>query len=194
MRVCCSAETLKSESEWQELEYILWHKRVERDIILPRHYLIPEIDLKMLIDKSLKTLGISPSYTHVKGHQDKGLAPEDIQALPQPTQLNIRCDQLALEQLERSQPTHSVPFAAETGVTLEEVDGHTRTHHVPSVPSQIRTGRRLQRKYLAKRHHWEHNEFDWIHWHIVRRFLLTFGTSRRNFLIKRQNLITPLML
>ena len=158
MRVCCtSAEALKSESDWWELEYILWHKRTERDIILPRHYLIPE----MLIDNSLKTLGISPSYTHVKGHQDKGLvAPE----------------------LERIQPKPSVPFAAETGVKLEEVDGHTITHHVPS---QI---------HLAKRHHWEHNEFDWIHWHIVRRSLLTFGISRRNFLIKRQNLITPVML
>ena len=117
MRVCCtSAEALKSESDWWELEYILWHKRTERDIILPRHYLIPE----MLIDNSLKTLGISPSYTHVKGHQDKGLvAPE----------------------LERIQPTPSVPFAAETGVKLEEVDGHTITHHIPS---QIRTAPRKE--------------------------------------------------
>jgi len=36
-------------------------KKSEIDIILPRHFLIPEIDLEMLIDNSLQTLGISPS-------------------------------------------------------------------------------------------------------------------------------------
>ena len=167
------------------------NKRVTRDIILPRHFLIPEADLEMLIDNSLKALGLASRYTHVKGHQDKGLSPEELRALPQPTQLNIRCDQLASDQLERTLPIPSVPFAEETAVTLD-VDGHSITHHVPS---QIRNayGRRLQRKYLTKRYHWQHNEFDWVHWHIVRRSLLKFGQSRRNFLIKRQNLITPLM-
>ena len=167
-------------------------KRAYIDVLLPRHFLLPEADLESLIANTTNILGTTFKFNHVKGHQDEGLAAAEILQLPQPARLNIRCDELATAQLERQgNPEPTVPFAPETKIALS-IGNETITHHIPS-RIRLAYGRRLQRKFLTARYKWTAKEFDWVHWDILRRSLVKFGRKKRNFFIKRINHISPLM-
>ena len=53
-------------------------KRAYIDVLLPRHFLLPEADLESLIANTTNILGTAFKFNHVKGHQDEGLAAAEI--------------------------------------------------------------------------------------------------------------------
>jgi hypothetical protein len=100
----------------------------------PCRFLFSEADIEMQILDTLSTLATKVHLEHVKGHQDDSVPTTE---LPWPAQLNIRCDSLASEELERIQtPTPIVSFLLASLVALT-VQGKTLTHHIPSQVCQL---------------------------------------------------------
>ena len=80
---------------------------IEGKINRPRKFLMVKAELEMLTVNVTKEMKKSAQFHHVKGHQDKGLSKEETEQLNWPTQMNMRCDEMAMEQLETQDVTGS---------------------------------------------------------------------------------------
>jgi hypothetical protein len=142
----------------------------------------------MQIVDTLSLLATTAHLQHVKGHQDDSLPPGD---LPWPAQLNVRCDELATDELERVEhPTPLVPFFPASLVSLT-VQGRTLTHHIPSQLRQLHSAL-AQRPYLTKHHHWATGIFDTVDWDLLWSCLTASSTTLRFFFVKWINHLLPL--
>jgi hypothetical protein len=109
----------------------------------PRNFLRSDMDLEMQILDTIRLLGISFNYTHVKGHQDSTIkCPALTASLTRQAELNIECDHLATSALQIACPSHTVTFlpAGRVAVTIE---GTTVNRKLPCAIRNL-IGRRLQ--------------------------------------------------
>jgi hypothetical protein len=156
--------------------------------VKPRKFLSSEIDLEMQIVDTLNLLNTAVTFSHVKGHQDDSIDPED---LPWHAQLNIRCDTIATETLATVDHDPIVPFLPASALSLT-IQSTTITHHVPSKIRRLYVSMK-QRPYLTKHHEWSSPAlFDQVHWDVVRPAFLSFSFAKKKRLTEWINRILPL--
>jgi exonuclease III len=117
--------------------------------------LAPDWDLVEEIVCTLKLFHVTPSFSHVKGHQDDATAYADLSL---EAQLNVEADALAGDfQTTFPSATLIAPLLSTTGVSLTIRDA-TVTGHYPSRIREAATTPELL-GYLRRRNFWTHT--DW---------------------------------
>jgi hypothetical protein len=146
--------------------------------IIRRRYLFSEIDFEMQIIAVLQTLESNVKFEHIEGHQDTTYP---NQPLSWAAQLNMRCDEIATNQLEAaSQPIPNVTFLPVSQVSIS-VGNHTITHHIPT-----------QLRYFSGLHGWTSPTiFDLIDWPLFHQATLATTFAHRLFIITWINGLLP---
>jgi hypothetical protein len=120
--------------------------------------LAPDWDIVEEIVSTLKLIPVTPSFTHVKGHQDDHVAYAD---LPLDAQLNVEADALAGEFQTKFPSEHlQAPLLPSTGVHLM-IGQSTVTGHYPSRIREAAASPELI-GYLRRRNHWTKHDWDTI--------------------------------
>jgi hypothetical protein len=97
----------------------------------PRHFLRSDMDLEMQILDTIRLLGITFTYTHVKGHQDTTIkSPALTSPLTRQAELNIECDHLATLALQIACLSSMVTFLPASRVTVH-IEGTTVNRKLP---------------------------------------------------------------
>jgi hypothetical protein len=117
--------------------------------------LAPDWDIVEAIVSTLQLLPVTPSFSHVKGHQDDHIAYED---LPLDAQLNIEAEALAGKFQTKFPSDHlQAPLLPSTGVNLM-IDKSTVTGQYPSRIHEAAASPELI-GYLRRRNYW--TKYDW---------------------------------
>jgi hypothetical protein len=154
----------------------------------PRHFLLADIDVEMQILDTIRLLGTTLSYNHVKGHQDD-VTNDEATPLSREALLNVECDHLATAFLKTAVTSATVIYlpASQVHVTVE---GTTITRKLPRMIRDI-VGRQSQLASFQRRYGWTHTQFDAIDWPKFRSSSAQFSLPKRLFIIKWLNDILP---
>jgi hypothetical protein len=127
----------------------------------PRHFLRSDMDLDMQILDTIRLLGITFTYTHVKGHQDTTIqSPALSPPLTRQAELNIECDHLATSALKIASPSSMVTFLPASVVSVH-IEGTTVNNKLPRAIRNL-IGRCLQLSSFSRRYGWSEDQFDQI--------------------------------
>ena len=107
-----------------------------------------------------------PSIIHIKGHQDKDTAYEELSL---PAQLNVDANKLAGDYMANNpdKDYSHVPVLPSSGVQLNLPAG-TITYQLKQVLSTARTTAPMK-KYMMKKYNWDEDIFNDIEWEAHRR-------------------------
>jgi hypothetical protein len=156
----------------------------------PRHYLRSDMDLEMQILDTIRLLGITFTYTHVKGHQDTTIPSEALSSpLTRQAALNIECDHLATSALKLASPSATVTFLPASAVSVQ-IEGITVNRKLPGVIRNL-IGRRLQLASFSRRYGWSDDQFDNIDWPLYCSASAKLSLKKRLFVIKWLNDLLP---
>ena len=158
------------------------------DVIYPNATLYSEWDIIAEIRATGTQLGaLTPTLTHVKGHQDKNKSYDE---LPLKAQLNIDADELCGHWLTANPDwNHSiVPLLPTSGSQLNTLNG-TITR---SLRHELQLARTLPplKAHMIKKYYWSESSFQDIHWDCHGRALKRLE-KHSTTLIKYLNNITP---
>jgi hypothetical protein len=155
----------------------------------PRHFLRSDMDLEMQILDTIRLLGISFTYTHVKGHQDTTQSSALPILLNRQAELNIECDHLATDALQLAEPSPLVTFLPASKVTVT-IEGTTVNRKLPRAIRRL-IGRRLQLSSFSRRYGWSEAQFAQIDWPQYRSASAKLSLKKRLFAIKWLNDLLP---
>jgi hypothetical protein len=157
----------------------------------PRHFLRSDMDLEMQILDTIRLLGITFNYNHVKGHQDMTPTHLSLTApLTRQAELNIECDHLATTALKLACPSPTVTFLLAGKVTVT-IEGTTINRKFPRAIRNL-IGRRLQLSSFSSRHYsWSADQFNQIDRPQYRSASAKLSLKKRLFTIKWLNDLLP---
>jgi hypothetical protein len=165
------------------------NKLLHLPTIFPNTTMESEWDILAEIRTALQALtpGCSPTFEHIKGHQDAKIPMDE---LPISAQMNCEADQWANEYLVRYPdfPHERVPILPSTGCQLQLPQG-TITHAFQRTLTLARTVPPMRDK-LCHAHNWSQEDFESIDWTAHGRALHRLS-KHKTTLLKYLNDIIP---